>query len=56
MRFVPTKPVKQQICLMLHRARRLLIRQHTAVINSIRAYLADLRIVAPVAAGASSNC
>ena len=48
MRFVPTKTVEQQSCLMLHRARHLFIRQQTAVINSIRAYLAELGIVAPV--------
>src|SRR6201986_3201881 len=34
MRFLPTKTPAQQSCLMLHRAR-------TAVINSIRAYLAE---------------
>ncbi|SCB55491.1 transposase [Bradyrhizobium shewense] len=33
---------------MLHRARHLFIRQRTAVINSIRAYLAKFGIVAPV--------
>ena len=48
MRFVPTKTVAQQSCLMLHRARHLFIRQQTAVINSIRAYLAEFGIVAPV--------
>src|SRR5512133_2432339 len=48
MRFVPTKTVEQQSCLMLHRARHLFVRQQTAVINSIRAYLAELGIVAPV--------
>ena len=48
MRFVPTKTVEQQSCLMLHRARHLFIRQQTAVINSIRAYLAEFGIVAPV--------
>lgn len=37
MRFVPTKPVEQQSCLMLHRARPFFIRQQTAVINSLRA-------------------
>ncbi|WGD54974.1 hypothetical protein QA641_14270 [Bradyrhizobium sp. CB1650] len=36
MRFVP---VEQQSCLMLLRARHLFIRQQTAVVNSIRAYL-----------------
>ena len=55
MRFVPTKTVEQQSCLMLHRARHLFIRQQTAVINSIRAYLAEFGIVASVDAGASSN-
>ena len=48
MRFVPTKTVEQQSCLMLHRARHLFIRQQTAVINSIRAYLTEFGIVAPV--------
>ncbi|MCK1491042.1 transposase [Bradyrhizobium sp. 180] len=48
MRFVPTKTVEQQSCLMLDRARHLFIRQQTAVINSIRAYLAEFGIVAPV--------
>ena len=48
MRFVPTKTVEQQSCLMLHRARHLFLRQQTAVINSIRAYLAEFGIVAPV--------
>jgi transposase len=51
MRFVPTKTVEQQSCLMLHRARHLLIRQQAAVINSIRAYLAEfgITLVASVA-------
>ncbi|WP_271574321.1 IS110 family transposase [Bradyrhizobium sp. CCBAU 11361] len=40
--------VEQQSCLMLHRARHLLIRQQTVVINSIRAYLSEFGIVAPV--------
>jgi transposase len=48
MRLVPTKTVEQQSCLVLHRARHLFIRQQTAVINSIRAYLAEFGIVAPV--------
>jgi transposase len=48
MRFVPTKAVEQQSGLMLHRARHLFIRQQTAVINSIRAYLAEFGVVAPV--------
>jgi transposase len=48
MRLVPTKTIDQQSCLMLHRPRHLFIRQQTAVINSIRAYLAEFGIVAPV--------
>src|SRR2546429_6094173 len=48
MRFVPTKTSEQQSCLMLHRTRHLFIRQQTAVINSIRAHLAEFGIVAPV--------
>jgi transposase len=48
MRFVPTKTHAQQSCLMLHRTRHLFIRQQTAVINSIRAHLAEFGIVAPV--------
>src|SRR3974390_1859268 len=48
MRFVPTKTIEQQSCLMLHRARHLFIRQQTAVINSIRAYLAEFGVIAPV--------
>ena len=48
MRFVATKTVEQQSCLMLHRTRHLLIRQQTAVINAIRAHFAEFGIVAPV--------
>ena len=43
-----TKTLEQQSCLMLHRTRHLFIRQQTAVINSIRAHLAEFGIVAPV--------
>jgi transposase len=48
MRFVPTKTPEQLSCLMLPRTRHLFIRQQTAVINSIRAHLAEFGIVAPV--------
>jgi transposase len=48
MRFVATKTLGQQSCLMLHRTRHLFIRQQTAVINAIRAHLAEFGIVAPV--------
>src|ERR1700693_5504532 len=48
MRFVASKTPEQQSCLMLHRTRHLFIRQQTAVINVIRAHLAEFGIVAPV--------
>src|SRR6516165_9494364 len=48
MRFVATKTPEQQSCLTLHRARHLFIRQQTAVINAIRAHLAEFGIVGPV--------
>jgi transposase len=48
MRFVPTKTAEQQSCLMLHRTRHLFIRQQTAVINAVRAHLAEFGVVAPV--------
>ncbi len=48
MRLVETKTPEQQSCLMLHRTRHLFVRQQTAVINSIRAHLAEFGIVAPV--------
>ena len=48
MRFVATKTPEQQSCLTLYRTRHLLIRQQTAVINAIRAHLAEFGIVAPV--------
>ena len=48
MRFVATKTPEQQSGLMLHRTLHLLIRQQTAVINAIRAHLAEFGIVAPV--------
>ena len=46
MRFVATKTAEQQSGLVLHRTRHLLIRQQTAVINAIRAHLAEFGIVA----------
>jgi transposase len=48
MRFVPTKTPEQQSGLMLHRTRRLFIRQQTSVINAIRAHLAEFGVIAPV--------
>ena len=48
MRFVASKTLEEQSCLMLHRTRHRFIRQQTAVINAIRAHLAEFGIVAPV--------
>ena len=48
MRFVETKTVEQQSCLVLHRTRHLFIRQQTSLINAIRAHLAEFGIVAPI--------
>src|SRR4029077_214019 len=45
-RFVQIKSPEQQGRLMLHRARDLLMRQRTQVINAMRAHLAELGIVA----------
>ena len=46
MRCVPVKTVDQQAALMLHRARDLLVRQRTQLINAIRAHLAEVGLVA----------
>src|SRR6056297_1978693 len=41
MRFVPVKSVEQQAVLVLHRARDLLMRQRTMILNAIRAQIAE---------------
>ena len=46
MRFVQIKSVEQQGRLMQHRARDLLMRQRTQLINALRAHMAELGIVA----------
>jgi transposase len=46
MRFVQAKSADQQGRLMQHRARDLLLRQQTQVINALRAHMAELGIVA----------
>jgi transposase len=46
MRFVSVKTVEQQAALMLHRARDLLVRQRTQLINALRAHLAEIGLVA----------
>jgi transposase len=47
MRFVPVKDIDQQSVLMLHRARNLLIRQRSMLVNAPRAHLAEFGVVAP---------
>ncbi len=51
MRFAPIKSAEQQSVLMLHRARELLVRQKTMLINAIRGHCGELGII--VAQGAS---
>ena len=48
MRFVPIKSVEQQIDRSLERARELLVKQRTQLMNATRALLAELGIVAGV--------
>ncbi|TMK38579.1 MAG: IS110 family transposase [Alphaproteobacteria bacterium] len=47
MRFVPVKTVEQQGVLVLHRARELLVRQRTMLVNGLRAHMAEFGIVVP---------
>jgi transposase len=47
LRFVPVKDAEQQSVLMLHRARNLLVRQRTMLVNALRAHMAEFGIVAP---------
>ena len=46
MRFVPVKSIESQAALMAHRARDLLIRQRTQLINALRGHLAELGLIA----------
>ena len=47
MRFVPVKDTEQQSVLLLHRARNLLVRQRTMLVNALRAHMAEFGMVAP---------
>jgi transposase len=47
MRFVPVKDAEQQSVLLLHRARSLLVRQRTMLVNALRAHMAEFGMVAP---------
>ena len=48
MRFVPIKTSEQQALLMVHRTRKLVVRQRIALVNAMRAHLAEFGIVAGV--------
>jgi transposase len=45
MRFVPLKNTEQQSALMMHRARDLLIRQRTMLVNALRGHLAEFGLI-----------
>ena len=45
MRFVPVKAVQQQSALMMHRARDLLIRQRTMLVNALRGHFAEFGLI-----------
>src|SRR3954452_5811882 len=45
MRYVPIKTEKQQSILVMHRARDLLVRQRTQLINAIRGHLAEFGLI-----------
>src|SRR3954471_4686823 len=47
MRFVPVKTTDQQAAVLLHRGRERLVRERTALVNALRAHLAEFGIVAP---------
>ena len=44
MRFVETKTVEQQALLSLHRARSLMVRQRTQLVNALRSMLAEFGV------------
>jgi transposase len=46
MRFVPVKATEQSV-LVPHRARGLLVRQRTMLVNALRAHMAEFRMIAP---------
>jgi transposase len=46
MRFVPVKTIEQQSALMMHRARDLLVRQRTMLVNALRGHLAEFGLIA----------
>lgn len=55
MRFVPVKTEEQQAALMLHKARDLLVRQQTMLLNALRAHMAELGLVASQGRGSAKD-
>ena len=51
MRFVALKSEQQQATLMGHRARELLVRERTQLINALRGHLAEFGVIEPRARG-----
>jgi transposase len=47
MRFVAAKTAEQQAAALLHRGRERLVRQRTALVNALRAHLAEFGVIAP---------
>ena len=45
MRFVPAKTCEQQSALLMHRARDLLIRQRTMLVNALRGHMAEFGLI-----------
>jgi transposase len=45
MRFVAVKTVEQQSALMMHRAREILIRQRTMLVNALRGHMAEFGLI-----------
>jgi transposase len=46
MQFVPVNTAEQQATPLLHRGREQLVRQHTMLVNALRAHLAEFGMVA----------
>src|SRR3546814_12020909 len=55
MHFVPVKSAGQQAALTPHRARAMLVKQRTMLINTLRSQLAEFGIVAPKGRGGLSD-
>jgi transposase len=56
MRFVPVKTADQQAAVLLHRGRERLVRQRTALVNALRAHLAEFGKQCRLRPGGGSPC